>query len=104
MGEDSKREKRGGRGGQGSKMLEKEGVTGTDRLCSLGVVKGDGGRARNFGVLLLVPEYECFTREREREREEEETGRKVERAGADIQSFEVMLGHNMLLKRRKKKN
>lgn len=65
-------------------MLGREGVTGIDRVCNLGAVKGDRGRARNFGVLYLVPEFECFQgRDKEEERKKREGGRKVERAGAD---------------------
>lgn len=63
-------------------MLGREGVTGIDRKCNLGVMKGDRGRARVFGVLHLVPESECLQREEE-EKERKDRGGKVERAGTD---------------------
>lgn len=57
-------------------MLGREGVSGIDRMCNLGVVKGDRGRARSFGALLLVPENECLRgREKEEERKDREGGR-----------------------------
>jgi len=65
-------EKRRRTGGHGSKMLGREGVTHIDRVCILGAMKGDRGRARNLGGLQLVPETECLQgREEERERREE---------------------------------
>lgn len=36
-------------------MLGREGVTGMDRMCTLGARKGERGGARNLGVLALVP-------------------------------------------------
>lgn len=61
-------------GGQGSKMLGREGVAGIDRVCNLGAVKGDRGRARNFGVLRLVPVCESVGREKEKEKTEGKEG------------------------------
>lgn len=58
-------------------MLGREGVAGIDRVCNLGAVKGDRGRARNLGVLHLVPEYECLQgreRKRKKERQKGEEG------------------------------
>lgn len=80
-------------------MLGREGVTGIDRLCNLGARKGDRGRARNFGVLRLVPESKCLRGRRGRK-----TGRKDREGGRLKKSFEVKLGGNMLLKRGEKKN
>lgn len=53
-------------------------MSGIDRGCNLGARKGDGGRERNFGVLLMVPESECSQgrgkeegRKKRQEREED---------------------------------
>lgn len=70
------RKRRGkGGGGQGSKMLGREGVTGIDRVCNLGARKGDRGRVRNFGFLQMVPESECL---QGRGKEEERKDRREE--------------------------
>lgn len=63
-------------GGQGSKMLGREGVTGIDRVCNLGARKGETGRVRNFGFLHMVPESVCLRgRGEETERRDREGGR-----------------------------
>lgn len=58
-------------------MLGREGVTQIDRVCNLGAVEGDRGRARNLGVLHLVPENECLQggeKEKERKKDRREEG------------------------------
>lgn len=61
-------------------MLGREGVTGIDRVCNLGAVKGDRGRTRNFGFLYVVPESECHQgRERDEDRKDRKGGRLSER-------------------------
>lgn len=55
-------------------MLGRDGVTRIDRVCNLGAVEGDRGRARNLGVLHLVPENKCLQGE-EKEKERQKGGR-----------------------------
>lgn len=58
-------------GGQGSKMLGREWVTGIGRMWNLGAVHGDRGRAKYLRVLHLVPDV---SRERRRKETEERKG------------------------------
>ena len=69
-------------GGQRSKTLGGEGVTGADRPCNLGVVQGHRGRARYLGVRHLVPEFKRVYGGKERERKKRCDG-KIQQAGAD---------------------
>lgn len=49
-------------------MLGREGVTGIDRVCNLGVVQG--GWTRYLRVLYLVPENECSQRKGRQRRQD----------------------------------
>lgn len=75
---DEKMPETGGKaaGGQRSKKLGREGVTGIDRVCNLGAGKGERGGARNLWVLTLVPCVEGGRRESE--------GGRVGRAGQTV--------------------
>lgn len=71
-------------------MLGREGVTGMDRMCTLGARKGERGGARNLGVLTLVP---CVEGGR---KESVGDGGGVDEWGADNH---LKLGRNKLLSR-----